>query len=59
MRRVTHTPLLCGGVLLVAGVGARDERDVCADFGIATHRCVYDAAADVRMVDGHTDYSCP
>ena len=46
-------------VLLVAGVGGRDERDVCAAFGIATHRCVYDAAADVWMVDGHTDYSCP
>ena len=44
-------------VLLVAGVGGRDERDVCAAFGIATHRCVYDAA-DVWMVDGQTDYSC-
>ena len=52
-RRVTNTPLLCGGALLVAGVGEKDGRDVCAALGIATHRCVYDAAADVWMVDGH------
>ena len=37
-RRVSNTPLLCGGVLLVSSVGGRDERDVCATFGIATHR---------------------
>ena len=57
--RVTNTPVICGGVLLVAGVRDRDERDVCGGFGMATHRCVYDAAADAWMVDGHTDNSCP
>ena len=58
-RRVTNTPLLCGGVLLVAGVGDRNELDVCAAFGIATHRCVYDGDADAWIIDGHTDYTCP
>ena len=58
-RRVTNTPLLCGGVLLVPRVGDRNERDVCAALCIARHRCVYHADADACINDGHTDNTCP